>query len=94
MPTNAVALFRLRPIGALVTFVGLTFGAGAVLRGIMHTPLTQRRRPAVARVAAAGNRAGGAGGPGMGGSVGESWRRSMDRHALFGPGVAYGGAHV
>jgi hypothetical protein len=50
----------------------------AVLRGIMHTPLTQRRRPAVARAAAAGRRGGG----GLSGGA-----------APFGPGMAYG-AHA
>ena len=50
-------------------------GARAALVGIVHTPLTQRRRPAVARAAAAGAR--GASG-------------AFEAHKPFGPGAAYG----
>ena len=50
-------------------------GARAALVGMVHTPLTQRRRPAVARAAAAGAR--GASG-------------AFEAQKPFGPGVAYG----
>ena len=78
---------------------------GAVLRGLMNTPLTQRRRPAVARVAAVGAGGGGATRGGVGGGEHDARRRSEDDarrrsegdvrrrsigHAPFGPGAAYG----
>jgi hypothetical protein len=50
-------------------------GARAALIGMIHTPLTQRRRPAVARAAAAGVR--GASG-------------AFEAQKPFGPGAAYG----
>ena len=50
-------------------------GARAALVGMVHTPLTQRRRPAVARAAAAGVR--GASG-------------AFEAQKPFGPGAAYG----
>ena len=50
-------------------------GARAALVGMVHTPLTQRRRPAVARAAAAGAR--GASG-------------AFEAQKPFGPGAAYG----
>ena len=54
---------------------GLHPGARAALVGMVHTPLTQRRRPAVARAAAAGAR--GASG-------------AFEAQKPFGPGAAYG----
>jgi hypothetical protein len=55
---------------------GLHPGARAALVGMVHTPLTQRRRPAVARAAAAGVR----------GAAGHAFEAQKP----FGPGAAYG----
>ena len=53
----------------------------AVLRGMLHTPLTQRRRPAVARAAAARAR-----GVRSAGGAGRLWGGEEP----FGPGAAFG----
>ena len=50
-------------------------GARAALIGMIHTPLTQRRRPAVARAAAAGIRGASS---------------AFEAQKPFGPGAAYG----
>ena len=80
--THAV-LKNTRAEGAAATICRLMRRQGTrrVLRGVLRTPLTQLRRPAVARAAAAGAR---------GGTKGASASVGWGGETPFGPGAAYG----